>query len=138
MGIKKVVIDGNTQVPMEYHIVAFSNVQWLNNAVILTICSFYNQDAYTKGSRNLDQRQVQIAGLPPKGTDFMDWAQERLILTPTDAPDEVNLLDRFYLGGGEVLDYAPGVVPAAVVETPPVVEDPAPAVVADPAPTAAQ
>lgn len=116
MGIKKVVVDSNTQVPMEYHIIGFTNIQWLNSSVMCTIVSFYNQEAYAKGSRNLDQRQIQIAGLPPKGVDVMDWMHERLILTPADVPNEVDLLDRFYLGGGEIVDYAPGVLP--VVETP--------------------
>lgn len=120
MGIKKVLTDVNTDVPMEYHIIDFVNVQYLNGCTYATISSYFTKDSYVNSKRPLHQDQVQLIGIPPQGADVLDWVQGQLILPKEETAATVNLVNRWRFADGEVIDHLPQ-APAVTtpVETPP-------------------
>jgi hypothetical protein len=119
MGIKKVLTDVNTDVPMEYHILDFVNVQYINGYTYATISSFFSKDSYTNSKRPLHQDQVQIIGVPPQGADVIDWVQGQLILPQEDTAQTVNLVNRWRLAGGEIIDHLPQAPVSAATEPTP-------------------
>lgn len=122
MGIKKVLTDVNTDVPMEYHIIDFVNVQYVNGVTYATISSYFTKDSYVAGKRPLHQDQVQLTGVPPQGADVLDWIQGQLVLPQEDTAQTVNLVNRWRFAAGEVVDHlpqAPATVPVAATAAEP-------------------
>jgi hypothetical protein len=119
MGIKKTITDSNTDVPMEYHVILMLTQSWLNNTTTVTLASYYSKDTFKRGGRPLNQDQMMLPGIAPRGVDVIDWAQEQMIraVDPSETVDTNQFLNRLLLSGGEIVDHEPN-------DTAPVVDRP--------------
>lgn len=107
MSIKLTLTDTGTGVPMDYHVVSMSNVQWENNQVYVTVRSWFSQDAYESSKRALAETPVLLPGLPVRNGDLLDWIQAQLIL-PVDPTIPLNTyVNRWQFSGGEIVDHRP-------------------------------
>ncbi|MFM0218291.1 hypothetical protein [Paraburkholderia caledonica] len=104
MPLKINYVTPSTGAQAGYHVVTNVGIDYAMEITTATVSSYLSKDAKDAGKFAMYAQQIQIAGLPDKGTDARDFAESSLaIAAPTDVSGFTSP-SRYSFAGAEIVE----------------------------------
>lgn len=84
LGIKHEVLDEETDVSTEFHVVRHVSLDLANNYHVVSLDSYARQSTYERGGRSVGSIQFNLSGVVPRGVDVLDWAYKAIVAPVVD------------------------------------------------------
>lgn len=92
----------STGATASYHFVQQVGLDRISNLTNATVASYLSSDAHSAGKFPLYTQQIALSGLPPKGVDAFDFAEQGLVESPADGA-AFSVGTRYAFAGAEIV-----------------------------------
>ncbi|SDR19302.1 hypothetical protein SAMN05443245_3449 [Paraburkholderia fungorum] len=93
----------STGATASYHVVQQVGLDYESGFTNATVASYLSADAKAAGKFSMYVQQIQISGLPDKGTDARDSAEALLIAAPPTDGTTQGASNRYTFAGAEIV-----------------------------------
>lgn len=101
MPLQKDYVTPSTGATAGYHVVQQVMLDSMSTITSATVASYLSADAKGAGKWPLYQQQIAIDGLPGKGVDAFDFAEQSLVENPAD--DAPSVGNRYVFAGAPIV-----------------------------------
>ena len=76
VGINREIIDTETDSSAEFHVIRHVSLDYATGFNVVSLDSYVRKSTFERRGRSM---QLNIPGVPPRGTDILDWAYQAVV-----------------------------------------------------------
>lgn len=79
VGINREIIDTETDSSAEFHVIRHMSLDYATGFNVVSLDSYVRKSTFERRGRSVGSMQLNIPGVPPRGTDVLDWAYQAVV-----------------------------------------------------------
>ncbi|HGG7602249.1 TPA: hypothetical protein ACJJCA_000057 [Neisseria meningitidis] len=79
VGINREIIDTETDSSAEFHVIRHVSLDYATGFNVVLLDSYVRKSTFERRGRSVGSMQLNIPGVPPRGTDVLDWAYQAVV-----------------------------------------------------------